>query len=228
MTFRSLAVSIKMSALLYLPGLLVILYKRKGLITTARLVLTMVSIQALMALEFINHDPWAYFHSAFDLSRIFLYKWTVNWRFVDEHTFLSPGWARGLLLGHAVTLIAFGLSRWCSNDGGAVATITRGFRKPRRPAGLVPLNADGGSWYILPPLIENHHSAVDVTTILFTSNLVGILFARSLHYQFYSWYAQQIPFLIWKSGYPLIVKWVQQVMGFSWADMLQVLCFGGC
>lgn len=37
--------------------------------------------------------------------------------------------------------------------------------------------------------------------VLFTSNLIGITFARSLHYQFFSWYAHQMPFLLWASGY---------------------------
>jgi len=46
-----------------------------------------------------------------------------------------------------------------------------------------------------------------VATILFTSNLIGIIFARSLHYQFYSWYAQQIPFLAWRTRYPWPLKW---------------------
>lgn len=40
----------------------------------------------------------------------------------------------------------------------------------------------------------------DVPTVLFTSNLIGILFARSLHYQFYAWYAHTIPFLLWITG----------------------------
>jgi alpha-1,3-mannosyltransferase len=50
-----------------------------------------------------------------------------------------------------------------------------------------------------------------VTTIFFTSNLIGILFARSLHYQFYSWYAQQIPFLAWRTNYPVFCKYVISV-----------------
>ena len=46
----------------------------------------------------------------------------------------------------------------------------------------------------------------DVTTVLYTSNLIGILFARSLHYQFYSWYALQLPFLACRTKYPVVVR----------------------
>ena len=33
---------------------------------------------------------------------------------------------------------------------------------------------------------------------LFTSNLVGMMFARSMHYQYINWYFAQIPFLLWR------------------------------
>ena len=86
---NSVAMSIKMSVLLYLPGLLVILFKRKGLARTFSYLLSMAAIQYLVASPFLKEDPWAYLRSAFDLGRVFLYKWTVNWRMVDEDVFLS-------------------------------------------------------------------------------------------------------------------------------------------
>lgn len=55
----------------------------------------------------------------------------------------------------------------------------------------------------------------DVTTVLYTSNLIGILFARSLHYQFYSWYAMQIPFLAWRTKYPIPFRYVVPSSVFS-------------
>ncbi|KAH7923869.1 mannosyltransferase [Leucogyrophana mollusca] len=186
MLFFSAGLSVKMSALLYLPGLLVILFKRHGFLATLRHLLVLACTQTLAARSFLGSNVWSYLHNAFDLSRVFLYKWTVNWRFIDEITFLSAGWARGLLLGHLSVLVAFGLFRWCRSDGGVATVLSRGLRRPALPAGLAPVSPDY------------------VATVLLTSNLIGILFARSLHYQFYSWYAQQIPLLACRTKYPVV------------------------
>ncbi|TFY76965.1 hypothetical protein EWM64_g7049 [Hericium alpestre] len=185
----SAALSVKMSVFLYLPGILVVLFRRRGLVKTLRLLLAMASVQAVLALPFLREHPGPYLKNAFDLSRIFLYKWTVNWRFFSEDTFLNPVFARTLLLAHLSVLIIFGLTRWCQKDGGVLAVLLRGLRRPQQPPSLSPLLAD------------------ETITILFTSNLIGILFARSLHYQFYSWYAWQVPFLAWKTRYPNLVKY---------------------
>lgn len=119
-----------MSALLYLPGILLILFKRTGAATTARHILVLLLSQAAIGSQFLNAYPTSYLQSAYELTRVFLYKWTVNWRFISEETFLSSAWARGLLLGHVATLIAFGALRWCRRDGGAWDTVTRGLRYP--------------------------------------------------------------------------------------------------
>lgn len=131
-----------MSIFLYIPGLLVILFKQGGLIATLRHIATITLTQILLALPFLSGNWRSYLQYAFDLSRVFLYKWTVNWRLVDEETFLSTRWAKGLLIGHVSTLIAFGLSRWCNRDKGVLRVLGRGFRRPTIPAGLAPVNAD--------------------------------------------------------------------------------------
>ncbi|THV05307.1 glycosyltransferase family 58 protein [Dendrothele bispora CBS 962.96] len=184
----SAALSVKMSALLYLPGLLVILVKRRGILFTCRKLITILAIQTFVAYPFVKEDLWTYINCAFDFGRVFLYKWTVNWRMVPEEIFLSQGWAKSLLIGHVTVLFCFGLFSWCKPDGGVFNIVERALRRPHRPAGLAPITPDY------------------VATVLFTSNLIGILFARSLHYQFYSWYAQQVPFLVWKTKYPYIVR----------------------
>jgi alpha-1,3-mannosyltransferase len=131
-----------MSILLYLPGLLVILFKRRGLLVTLQHILTVILSQIFLALPFLLVQPWTYLHYSFDLTREFLYKWTVNWRFLSEEQFLSPLWAQGLIIGHASVLVAFGLHRWCRADGGVWVVLNRGIRHPSQPAGPMHVTPD--------------------------------------------------------------------------------------
>ncbi|KAF9039535.1 ALG3-domain-containing protein [Hymenopellis radicata] len=156
----SVALSVKMNILLYAPALVVIFAKRTW-------------YPPFVAREYLN--------GAFDLSRVFLYKWTVNWRMVSEETFLSAQWKWSLLVGHLSVLVVFGW-KWF----GGWNVIERALRRPSLPAGF------GGQ--------------EDVVLVLFTSNLIGITFARSLHYQFYSWYAQQVPYLAWRTRFHWSIK----------------------
>ncbi|KAG8932114.1 dolichyl-P-Man:Man(5)GlcNAc(2)-PP-dolichol alpha-1,3-mannosyltransferase [Tulasnella sp. 418] len=183
----SAALSVKMNVLLYLPGLLVVFVLQSGIIPTLGYLSTIALCQAIVAVPFLTTYPHEYLTNAFEFSRVFLYKWTVNWRSVSEETFLSPTFARSLLAGHLITLIVFGFL-WCREDGGVVKVLDRAIRRPSLPAGISAMSPDR------------------ITTILFTSNLIGIVFARSLHFQFYSWYAQQLPFLLWRTKFPIPVK----------------------
>ena len=131
-----------MSILLYLPGLLVILFKHRGLLPTMVHMITLIATQILFAVPFLREDAWAYFQSAFNLGRVFLYKWTVNWRFIGEDVFLSSRFATALLVGHAMALIMFGLFKWCQPDGGVYHVLTRGIRRPLYPPALAKVDPD--------------------------------------------------------------------------------------
>ena len=37
--------------------------------------------------------------------------------------------------------------------------------------------------------------------ILFTATFIGVLCARSLHYQFYTWYYHMKPYLLWQASF---------------------------
>lgn len=60
----------------------------------------------------------AYWTSAFDFSRRFLYEWTVNWRFLAEPDFSSDRFAKVLLGTHVSTLLValalFDIVSWYS------------------------------------------------------------------------------------------------------------------
>jgi alpha-1,3-mannosyltransferase len=77
--FGRLAISVKMSALLYLPALLMNLNFHFGIIKTLASVALLVVMQLAIGTEFILHDSQAYFSRAFEFSRVFVFKWSVNW-----------------------------------------------------------------------------------------------------------------------------------------------------
>ncbi|WVQ79938.1 hypothetical protein IAT38_002039 [Cryptococcus sp. DSM 104549] len=178
----SLALGVKMNILLFLPGLLVLLFQYRGVLGTVEGVATIAAIQILLPAPFFlaNFPSTTYFTSAFDFSRQFLYEWTVNWHFLGEKRFLSRGFAVSLLAAHLLVLIIFAAYKWSPVWGGTLEVIKNGFSRPFQPP--VPASQ----------LAANH-----IPLVLFTSNLIGMLFARSLHYQFYSWYFHQLPFLIY-------------------------------
>jgi len=197
--FFSLALSVKMSALLYLPGLLIILWKRHGLVMMGSHLLQVIAIQYWLGKAFLEDFPRDYLTQAFDFSRAFLFKWTVNWRFLGEEIFLGRAWSTSLLIGHMCTLLLFAHFKWCREDGGLFVMMRRSLARPFKGAALSISSAD------------------DVATILLTSNLIGVIFARSLHYQFYSWYAQQLPFLVWHTQYPIVLKLaIVAAIEYSW------------
>jgi alpha-1,3-mannosyltransferase len=46
-----------------------------------------------------------------------------------------------------------------------------------------------------------------VVAVLFECNFIGIAFARSLHFQFFTWYFYTLPFLLWSTNYPTIIRY---------------------
>lgn len=175
----SLAVSVKMNVLLFAPGLLFLLLSEFGLIRTIPKLSLCAAIQLLLGLPFLLENPIGYMTRAFDLGRQFMFKWTVNWRFLPEWLFLNRYFHILLLAAHLLALLLFALRRW-KRPGENIFEILKEPSKRKIPA---------------------QKSTVDqIVLILFTSNFIGMCFSRSLHYQFYVWYFHTLPYLLWSGG----------------------------
>ncbi|KAL0090653.1 glycosyltransferase family 58 protein [Phycomyces blakesleeanus] len=174
----SLAISVKMNVLLFFPAFGILLWQAIGAWRTFAVLSLMGSIQIVLGYPFLSTYPESYLGRAFEFSRSFDYQWTVNWRMVTEKTFGSGVFAKSLLAGHAIVLFLFLYFVWCKRGGGLVKVFLDGFK--------------GNS-------VRRSVSPDDILSMMFTSNLIGMVFARSLHYQFYSWYYHALPYLLWQS-----------------------------
>ncbi|KAG0748288.1 hypothetical protein G6F57_002591 [Rhizopus arrhizus] len=107
------ALSIKMNVLLFFPAFGILLWMVLGAWKTIGQLGLLAMIQALLAYPFLKSYPESYLTKAFEFGRVFDYTWTVNWRMVDQETFLSDWFSKLLLLGHAITLLLFIIHVWC-------------------------------------------------------------------------------------------------------------------
>jgi hypothetical protein len=77
---------------------------------------------------------------------------------------------------------------------------------------LLVRRAEGGPFKILhwraPRLFVEGLTRERVVLVLFTSNLIGMTLARSLHYQFYVWYFHTLPWLLWQTRLPIPLRFV--------------------
>lgn len=98
----SVAVSVKMNILLQSPGLLLVLLLATGINETVVCLSICAGVQVFLALPFLSTYPIEYLSRSFELGRVFMYKWTVNFKFLSEEFFVSK-WFSLLLLGFTVT-----------------------------------------------------------------------------------------------------------------------------
>lgn len=204
----SLAISVKMNALLYLPGFIIVSYflVDENLLKLLVVVAVIPFIQVLVGWKFLlptffdeeaSYIRWTYLNQAFNFLRKFLYEWTVNWKFVPEETFLSDNFSNTLLIGHVSVLLFVIFTRFLSPKvtGKSLTQLVKDlFLKPFQNT-VSPQN-----------LVVNHTVGPKIILlILSTTNLIGVLFSRSLHYQFLSWYAWHLPFMIYAAGFNVVV-----------------------
>jgi alpha-1,3-mannosyltransferase len=191
----SLALSVKMNVLLFLPGFLFLLARNLGPIKAFLHLGWIVLIQAVLGAPFLLHDTEAYIGRAFEFTRVFFHNWTVNLKFLPEDVFVSKPLAFVLLSGHLVTLVLLAHFVWCARDGGLMHVIQTTIGLKGRKSWTHQVNS---GQYV--------DSSKTIAFVLLSSNFVGIVFARTLHYQFYTWYFHALPLLLWSGRLPLWVR----------------------
>jgi len=192
-----------MSLLLILPAFGVLLFLAHGTVKAISLAGLIVIIQALIGWEFLHVKTNSYMGRAFELGRVFTYKWTVNWRFIDEETFLSRKFAIMLIIGHILTIIVFIERRWLRAAGLQLADVVQALGKP-----FGPMKQRVVAQSVTPDLV--------MTSVL-TANAIGMLFARSLHYQFFSWLSWTTPYLLWRAKlHPILVVGIYFAQEIAW------------
>lgn len=77
-TLLGIAVNIKMSALLMIPGYALTVAFEAGLIRAVLSVVYIIGLQVLIGIEFLLANPKAYFTMAYNFDRVFLKQEQVN------------------------------------------------------------------------------------------------------------------------------------------------------
>ncbi len=178
----SLGVSVKMNMLLWSPGILFVYLLGCGIQETLVCLGICAITQLVLGSPFLSTFPVQYFSKAFELSRVFKYEWTVNLKFLPEEIFLLKPLSIGLLLGTIMALALFGYKWWIALGSQRVGRVL---------------------WWGRP---EHSLQPSFVAVTILVSNFIGIVFARTLHYQFYSWYFHSIPLLLWHIQVPDAVR----------------------
>ena len=200
-----LGIGIKMTMLMTGPALLLILIQGQGLADAFFVLTFMAMTQLVSAWPFLYREVgFTYIWTAFDFGRMFEYKWTVNWKFVPEKYFLSREFAVTLLIAHVSLLGLFVVKKWL------------------RPSGFSPL--EFVNKYFFSDLKEKEENeiikrtnATFVMDTMLASVVIGMLCARTLHYQFYAYLGWATPYLLWRSKMPgLLVFILWAVQEFYW------------
>ena len=184
--FYSLAVSIKMNILLFAPGLLYLLLKRFGFMQTVFPHLFICAfVQLVVALPFLLQYPLQYIKGAFNFGRKFTFIWSVNFQFLPEEVFQHKWFSLSLIFGQLLTLGFFSVYIWPKFGSRKKGTTTRSTDQI---------------------IAKKNINANQIVYVLLTANFIGILFCRSLHYQFYVWYHFSLIYLLWQTNYSFTLK----------------------
>lgn len=110
----AIAINIKMSSLLLIPGYLLTVAFDCGILKSLMSLVAMAALQVAFGLEFLLVNPGAYFAMSYNFDRVFLKVEQVNFQFLDEEFIHSPAFNKFLLFSHLFFLLTFLFFKWTS------------------------------------------------------------------------------------------------------------------
>lgn len=181
----SLALGIKMSAMLYIPALYFITARSEGIFIGTLYIIFIASFQLLIALPFLEISAPAYISSAFDTTRGFLLQHSFTFNFLPT-TFGDNFWFKLVCMTcHLGFLLYFLFFKW--------TTIRNVFKEIY----LWPFE-------LIPDFKKQDPKFI--AEVFFICNYTGIMWSRGIHYQFIIWFLFSLPFLI-DIGSPSLHNW---------------------
>ena len=237
----SAAVSIKMNVLLFAPALWMLLIKDVGFIGSLNCIALCAFLQVGLAAPFLATNFWGYVGRSFELGRVFMHKWTVNLKFLPEELFVSKWLALGLLGCHLFVLGMFMAHRWCHAEGGVAAVVGKALASPYVPTSVMAVEQAkkeehaqkgdektekkkaGTTPATTTENVKRVLSTEHILVTMLTCNFIGIVFCRSMHFQFYCWYWHSVPLLLWQNErLPTLVKIaIIMALEYTWSYHLE-------
>jgi alpha-1,3-mannosyltransferase len=198
----SAAVGVKMTALVAAPAAGVIVLQGLGTSEASFVGMYCIMIQLLSSFPFVQEGNFHYFLASFDFGRQFLYKWTVNWRFVGEEVFTSKAFATSLLVVHVSIMLFFLQTQWVKPSSSSILDFLHKYTRT--------MDNKTEQTYV-----RNVTPTFAMDTML-GSIAIGLLCARTLHYQFFAYLGWASPYLLWRAGvHPVLI--VANLAAQEWA-----------
>lgn len=190
----SMAVSVKTNVLLSAPALFVLLVQAHGLSGAIGHIAICAWVQFLFGAPFLYANYESYLRRCLmgfgDLNQ----KWSVNWKFLPADVFYSPTFPRVLFALHLVVLAYCATRRWSVGQRLGFKAKSDAVYPPAWRRRVDPS---------APAVLNPEH----VLVTLVSCNAIGVIFWRSLHFQFLCWYLHSVPLLLWRcKALPLWLK----------------------
>lgn len=184
----SLALGVKLNALLFFPAFALIFVVEQGWRVSMILnsIMVLLGIQMVLGWPFLTAAPYSYISMAFNFGRQFEYDQSMNWYMFSRETFEYLQTSTLLPALTVVSLLAMAHYRWLSPPSSMGMASKKILDGPHGLLAILPsYPRQPCSWTLRKKL-----------QVILECNLIGILFARSLHYQFSLWFLQLVPVLL--------------------------------